>query len=298
MKPFFYFKQAERQGIVFLILLIVVAFIWPKVYGHYWQKDDYFQLTFQPLDTIPIHSTFARDYKKTKVSYPRPDTLFSFDPNLVDAEALTRLGLPKNVAATLINFRNKGGKFYQKKDLLKVYGVEESWYSLVADYVQLPDHSKRHKTNSPDKTNASPKVSQQIYIKINQADAEEWSKLRGIGPVLSDRIVKFRDKLGGFYDIDQVGQTYGLADSVFQSIKQQLVLEVELKAFKINELSTKELASHPYLSWKEAQIINSYRAMHGPFSDSSALTKVQVLNHGNLRRLMPYIDYCSPCNPE
>lgn len=303
MRSFFYFKQAERQGILFFLCLISAAFIWPKVYGHYWQKDQFIQLELQILDTLTIAPVMAISSPVNDITSNPEDTVFLFNPNQVSLHELIQLGLAKRVASTLINFRNKGGRFYQKTDLLKIYGLEESWYNKVVDYVQLPNKPERYGTTKTNSTSRFPAVyptkkSIPIVINVNQADATEWARLSGIGPVLSKRIVKFREKLGGFYSLDQVGQTYGLADSVFQLIKDQLILELDLQAFKINELSTKELASHPYLSWKDAQIINSYRLMHGPFENRAALEKVQVLDQEKINLLTPYLDFCAPCPVE
>ena len=73
---------------------------------------------------------------------------------------------------------------------------------------------------------AAKKTVQEIQpLNVNTATEEEWKALPGIGDVLSKRIVKFRTKLKGFISVQQVGQTYGLADSVFQKILPYLRLE-------------------------------------------------------------------------
>lgn len=301
MHSFFHFKQAERRGIFFFLLLISAALIWPKVYGHYQHKDQSFAIDLQKLDTLTIKQkpVFKKPQKYRAEVIAPTDTLFHFDPNQVNLEQLILLGLPAKVAHTLLNFREKGGRFYQKTDLLKVYGLEENWYHEVQDYIQLPKTSQRSNfSKKPPASNYSNRSDQAISVEVNQAAAEDWARLKGIGPVLSNRIVKFREKLGGFYSIDQIGQTYGLADSVFQKIKDQLVLEIRLQPFRINELSKQELASHPYLGWKEAQIISSYRAMHGPFKDRAALDKVHALDQEKIQLLVPYIDFCFPCEKE
>ncbi|GAB5555003.1 MAG: helix-hairpin-helix domain-containing protein [Saprospiraceae bacterium] len=303
MNPFFYFKQAERQGILFLLILIAAAFIFPKVYVHYWKVDAFFEINLSILDTVstaPI-TQYEKEKPYQKDPIVRSDTVFFFDPNQVTGSQLAQLGLSKRAASTLINFRNKGGHFYKKTDLLKIYGLEESWYAAIVDYVQIansnPSYSAANTYTNNYEQPKYPKAPEiPVTVEVNQSTAEEWAKLKGIGPVLSSRIVKFREKLGGFYTLEQVQQTYGLADSTFQEIKDQLILEVQIQPFRINELSTKELASHPYLGWKEAQIISSYRSMHGPFQDSLALNKVRALDPEKIKRIRPYLDFCAPCD--
>lgn len=90
-------------------------------------------------------------------------------------------------------------------------------------------------------------------IDINTADSLDWKTLPGIGNVLSKRIVKFRDKLGGFYCIEQVSRTYGLEKDVFERIKSRLVLSTPHRKYTCDSLSVRELAGHPYISWKQAE---------------------------------------------
>jgi competence protein ComEA len=72
--------------------------------------------------------------------------------------------------------------------------------------------------------------------------------LPGIGSKLSQRIIAFRNKLGGFYSVEQVGETYRLPDSTFQKIKPKLILgNNNVKQININAASIDEMKAHPYL---------------------------------------------------
>lgn len=132
------------------------------------------------------------------------------------------------------------------------------------------------------------------YLLINQADEAEWARLRGIGKVLSRRIVVFRDKMGGFVDIDQVGQTYGLADSVFQKIRPQLRLEKEHRRWPVNTLSADELARHPYISPRQARAVVAYRKQIGFFPSAEAFRQLRVFTAEEHQRLAPYLDFVLP----
>ena len=102
--------------------------------------------------------------------------------------------------------------------------------------------------------------------------------LPGIGNKLALRIVNFRDKLGGFYSIDQIGETYGLPDSVFRKIKPFLKLETNLvKKININTATKDEMKSHPYIKWNLANAIVEYRNQHGNFSSLEDLKKISLI---------------------
>jgi competence ComEA-like helix-hairpin-helix protein len=222
----------------------------------------------------------------------RPDTLrpVAFDPNTVSLDSLLDMNVPPGVARTIIKYRDKGGQFWKKEDLQRIYGMDSALYAGLEPYIRVPARAskpKQYQKSFPKKDyvrKALPK------IEINSAGVEAWQRLYGIGPVLSERIVKFRDALGGFRAIEQVGETYGLADSVFQQIRPQLVLEGGMQQININRCSVETLAGHPYVSWKLARRIISYRQQHGHFEDLEDLKDVKELPMDFFERVGPYLE--------
>jgi DNA uptake protein ComE-like DNA-binding protein len=129
-----------------------------------------------------------------------------------------------------------------------------------------------------------------LIISINSADSSNWTSLPGIGPALASRIIRFRNKLGGFYSISQIRETYGLPDSTFVKIQPYLQLDtVSLKNLDINELDEKSLAQHPYIHYKMARLIVLYRNNNGPFRHASALLEIPLVDDSIYRKLEPYI---------
>ena len=203
-----------------------------------------------------------------------------FDPNTAPEKILLENGIPQKQVKMIIKYRTKGGKFYKKEDLKKIYGMPETVYNNLTDYIKIEStfNEKKPIAKASSKNPFVKKSFEPIQIDINKASAEEWQKLRGIGPAFSKRITKFRDALGGFYSINQVGETYGLPDSTFQSIKTQLVKSSLLKKININQASEEDLKKHPYISWKQAKLIASYRTMHGDFKLVEDLLQIQAFN--------------------
>ena len=101
-------------------------------------------------------------------------------------------------------------------------------------------------------------------VDVNTADTTAFVALPGIGSKLALRIVNFRDKLGGFYSVDQIAEIYGLPDSSFQRIKHLLKLDnPSIKKININTASKDEMKLHPYFKWNLANAIVEYRNQHG-----------------------------------
>ncbi|WP_343305285.1 helix-hairpin-helix domain-containing protein [Chitinophaga niabensis] len=129
-----------------------------------------------------------------------------------------------------------------------------------------------------------------LVVDINRADSLLWEQLPGIGPVLARRILYFRERLGGFHSIAQVGETYGLADSVFNKIQPLLRLgDVSLRKIDLNETDEKSLADHPYINTKLARVIIRYRNSHGPFSQVEGLKGIALVDDSIYRKLEKYL---------
>ncbi|RFM34922.1 ComEA family DNA-binding protein [Chitinophaga silvisoli] len=129
-----------------------------------------------------------------------------------------------------------------------------------------------------------------IAIDINRADSTAWESLKGIGPVLAARIIRFRDKLGGFYAISQIRETYGLPDSTFNKIQPYLRLNaVSLKKLDLNSADEQTLAQHPYIRYKLARLIVLYRSNNGPFSQATDLLGIPLVDDSIYRKIEHYI---------
>ncbi|HMK26573.1 MAG TPA: helix-hairpin-helix domain-containing protein, partial [Chitinophagaceae bacterium] len=127
-------------------------------------------------------------------------------------------------------------------------------------------------------------------IDINSADTTALIALPGIGSKLAARIINFRDKLGGFYSVTQVGETFGLPDSTFQKIKQYLKLEnTSTRKININTATVDELKAHPYIRWSLANPIVAYRNEHGPFSKVEDIKKVMAVTDEIYNKIAPYL---------
>ena len=59
-------------------------------------------------------------------------------------------------------------------------------------------------------------------ININTAGVEELDKLTGIGPAIAGRIIDYRDKNGGFKDVNEIKLVSGVGEKLFEEIKDQI----------------------------------------------------------------------------
>lgn len=213
-----------------------------------------------------------------------------FDPNTVAKEALISFGLPEKIVNRMIKFRNAGGKFAEPADLENVYGMKAAWVEQLMPWMEI---AKREKID-PSKINLRKKKivkKENPITDINTADYEDWQNLTGIGPYYADKIMSYREKLGGFISVDQIMETRGLPDSVKQSILPALRLSEIFRKLNINTASTKQMATHPYITWKQANAIYNYRKQHGPFKSKADLEKMLALTPAFINRINPYLNF-------
>lgn len=227
-------------------------------------------------------------YEVSKKFAATEAALFNFDPNTLDADGWKRLGLRDKTAQTILNYRSKGGHFYKPEDVQKIWGLPAGFYERVKNYIQIADLKKEYPSNFF-KTPYEKSERKIATVDVNAADTTALIALPGIGAKLAQRILNFRDKLGGFYSVDQIGETYGLPDSTFQKLKPYFQAHGVLKKFDINTATKDELKMHPYIKWNLANAIVEYRNQHGLFKKLDELKNIALIDDATFDKIAPYI---------
>jgi competence protein ComEA len=307
------FTRKDRIGILLIIFLILIIVFLPDLISK--------QTTTKPptTDTAwiaamkkleqdePVKPFQSRPYNREGkfYSYNRPKdnnnerpkvALFFFDPNTITADGWKKLGLRDKTIATIQNYLGKGGHFKKPEDLQRIYGLHPDEYERLSPFVTIatgkqPDPDKNAGSNYTNETLPSKNfASRYSPVEINTADTSAFIALPGIGSKLAARIVNFRDKLGGFYAIRQVAETFGLPDSTFQRIREYLKLEnTTVRKININTATADELKAHPYIRWNLANPIIAYRNEHGAFLKMEDLKKVMGITDDIYNKITPYL---------
>ncbi|HMO38409.1 MAG TPA: helix-hairpin-helix domain-containing protein [Saprospiraceae bacterium] len=259
-------------------------------------ETDYERLA--PYVRIGSH---AAKYAAEKRSYERPQSsavLFDFDPNTASERDFVRLGLSAKTAANIVKYREKGGAFRKKEDFRRIYGIAEKDYHRLEPYLQIPvqEHAAEAKpvtlaTVAPSPETPKRAAAMPAMIDINRATVEQWKQLPGIGAGYAQRIVNYRDKLGGFSNVEQIAETYGLPDSILQKVQPQLQASPVLRKLAINTASVEELKAHPYVNARQAAAIVSYREQHGGFISVGDVARIQALPPLLVQKLAPYLNF-------
>jgi competence protein ComEA len=276
--------RRDRIGIITLASLIILVFLLPHYY-HPWTKRKY------PADTAWIAAIRKLEIKEDSDDYKvRAAETFYFDPNKTSFHEWKRLGIAERTIRTIQKYLSKGGKFRKAEDLKKIYGFQSDDYERLEPFVRIETKTEVVFIEKTYPKYEKP-AAKTIVIEINLADTSAFISLPGIGSKLASRIVNFREKLGGFYSVEQVGETFGLADSTFQKIKKYLKLEISaVKKININTASNDELKAHPYIRWNLAKAIIAYRNEHGLFKGLEELKNIMAITNEVYSKLEPYLE--------
>lgn len=222
--------------------------------------------------------------------------LFRFDPNLLDQAGWLKLGLKEKQVQVILNYREKGGRFYKKEDLAKIYSISPATFKRLVNYIEIEPKAVRNQVQDIGKDSVALFKNDYKNLKprdvdINSADTTAFIALRGIGSTFAKRIVKYRESLGGFVSVDQIKEIYGLPVETFEAILPFLKISPHHAVSKltINELDVRSLSKHPYISFKQSTAIVNYRNQHGHFRNLEDLKKVILLDDDFLRKLAPYL---------
>lgn len=176
------------------------------------------------------------------------------------------------------------------------------------DTVRLNDRNLNQKTSAfkkerrgfykpwvgPKKGNSSytRKFAKGTVVEINSADTTVLKGVPGIGSTFANRIVKYRNLLGGFCHIEQLKEVYGIDEAKYELLKDWFSVDTaKISKIQINILSAKELAAHPYISFSQAEVMLKLRKRKGKIKSWDELRFLEEFQEDDYIRLCSYISF-------
>ncbi len=288
LKEYFSFSRSEVR-----ILLILSVLIFLSLLMRVFFPDPVFQnyrLTAE--DNLAIDE-FIRSLEKIRYENKEPvesmskESFFpvyqNFNPNTVTTEELKEMGFPEFIMKNLLSYRNAGGVFRQKTDLKKLYGVTDSIYSEWENFLVIPMPVEKPDT-----------IKKAIFvipvIELNNADSAKLLTLNGVGPYFAGKIIKYRDRLGGFLRLEQLLEIKGMDTIRLESLRKHVSIDTLLvKKINLNNSTSKDLSRHPYISYRLAESIMKYKKFGGTIMTTNELIENHIITLEELEKLGPYI---------
>ncbi len=308
LQDFFGISRKEARGAL-VMMLFCVTIMWTPFFFRRWILP--FVPTGSPpperrvLDSIALllekqQTSRYREKKRMPEVQTAPETvrLVLFNPNTASEKELAGVGIPTFIARRIEKFRSRGGQFRRKEDLMKIYDFPPELYARLEKYIVVPAENAGAQTNRNAVPGRQWNASEEKNVRsvqafdINQCDTTALIRLRGIGSKLAQRVLKFRDGLGGFYSTDQFNEVYGLDSLALSELKRYAKVGSLVKRVNINTATAEELGRHPYLrNRKQMQVLINYRSQHGPFRSLEELRNVKVLDEATIQKTGPYLSF-------
>jgi competence protein ComEA len=305
LNDYFSFSKRERTGAIVLIILVVIIFLLPEFFPPSKSSLDTNTIAEFRKQTSELRlnssdsTTLVSDINPyVKAGEHKKTSLFYFDPNTVSEYGWKKLGINDRTIETIQKYILKGGAFKKAEDIGKIYGLRKDQYEQLLPYVRIVqgnDHRLKKEEyatqqNHTQQKNHKNEKSTPIIIDLNEADTSMLIALPGIGSKLARRILNFREKLGGFYSVEQIKEIYGLPDSTFQKIKSTLKCDSsQINKIDINKADAAALKIHPYIKWNIANAIVNYRQQHGNYDDLENLLQIDIISPETFHKLSPYL---------
>lgn len=137
-----------------------------------------------------------------------------------------------------------GGRLRRIKE-----SVSDTKYSGAA-----PEHKSKPASYSASKKPQHRRISG--MIELNQVDSAALDALPGIGRVLSARIIRFREALGGYYGPEQLKEVYGVKPEWFQQYGRHFTADTSMiRKLKLLSAEFREILGHPYMDYEMTRAV-------------------------------------------
>lgn len=213
------------------------------------------------------------------------------NPNEASYEDFLTVGLSPKQAKSCVAFVKKGGRFYKKEDLLKIYTITEDDYKRVQKFIHINNVSfKKKETIKKEKEPKKDVTSVKISVDINSCDTADLMRLPKIGAFRAKKIIEQRDKLGGFYSCEQLSAIYSMDSALVQELKPYIIIDTaHIKKINLNTATFKDLVKHPLISYEQTKDIMNYKRIVGTIKNAEELRKNNILTTDDYEILKFYV---------
>ncbi|APG60071.1 helix-hairpin-helix domain-containing protein [Christiangramia salexigens] len=282
LKSHFALSRSQQNGIFVLVGLIILVQIL------------IFSMNFYPGESDPVEDERIADFRKKldslKIADRKlTDTIYPFNPNFISDFKGYQLGMSIEEIDRILDHRKKNKWVNSAKEFQEVTGISDSLLNSISPYFRFPEWTQKSEVYRDSKVITS--ANKSGFTDLNLADANDLARIRGIGEVLSNRIVKYRTSIGGFRDEIQLGDVYGLSEEVIAGIKEEfkILSRPSFELMNLNTITVSELAEIPYFSQSMAKKIISYRNLRESVSSFEELSKIEGFPSDKIDKIKLYL---------
>lgn len=309
---FFYYSRLERRGILMLMAISLLIVLGGEFYVRLRAKQEdntadslrnrqmkaeylAFSASVRKIEKEE-RDRYQSNYTKWRNEYISP-VFAPFNPNTADSATFRRLGLPAWMARNILRYREKGGVFRKAEDFRKIYGLTEEQYAVLLPYIRIPEtdtvarHPSLFLAKQRDDSLQQAKLQKYLpgtLVELNRADTTELKKIPGIGSGIARLICGYRQRLGGFYRINQLEEI----NLDYRQLTDWFRIDTSaIRRIPVNHASVDRLRHHPYLNFYQAKILVEHRRKHGPLKNLKPFALYEEFTREDLERIEHYLSF-------
>tara|TARA_R100001369_G_scaffold11109_1_gene24421 strand:- start:9396 stop:10274 length:879 start_codon:yes stop_codon:yes gene_type:complete len=280
------FTKSQQRGIFLLVILIILF------------QCIYFFINFSTKEEISededgVTAYFQKQIDSLKIvkAEETKGKIYPFNPNYITDFKGYSLGMSLEEIDRLLEFRRSNKWVNSAQDFQAVTLISDSLLANISPYFKFPEWVENRNSNKFNNTISSTKALNTIKQDLNLATEADLIKVKGVGEVLSARIIKYRTKLGGFVSEIQLKDIYGLNYEAKQEILQnfKVISKPEINRLDINKATVLELASVPYIDYELAREIVNYKLLHEEIVTFEELAKIKSFPSEKIDRIALYL---------
>jgi competence ComEA-like helix-hairpin-helix protein len=282
----FVISNRSKRGLLVLILASLGLIFFPRVYM-FFQKDEALVINSEQIAEFErTHKKFEKrnysNYYSKKKKYKAPDS--KFNPNTFTLTDWTNLGLSEKQSVVVLKFTSRG--IYSEEDLKRIFVIPDVLFELIRDSVVYPERFQ----NTPNQESFKKQAKQITLINLNTADTTEFMKIYGIGAFYAKQIIRYREKLGGYFTKEQLFEVWKMTPEAYDKIKDHVFIsQKDIKRININSVTIEELKVHPYLKWNQANSIIKMRIQRNGFKNIEEIKESVLIDSETYEKLFPYL---------
>jgi competence protein ComEA len=315
IKDYFAFTKKEQRGLIILLGLMLLS-VSANIFMPYLVPERKYDITPFKREveeflacaekTDSVTGTGKKETDKQSGFGADPplaaflSSPFSFDPNQIDGQTWKEMGMPERISGNILRYREKGGIIRDKDGFRKIYGMNDEIFSILSPYLLFPENRKYGNVN-PDSSRKSSgpyndkHVQSQshdpLIIELNSADSATLLSLNGIGPSYAGRIIKYRERLGGYLKPEQLMEIRGMDSIRFNEIRNQLTADpLAIRKIDLNAVTFKDLLKHPYFEYYLVKAIFNYKDQIRRFDSVQQLMGITVMYEELYDKIVPYLE--------
>lgn len=299
-------------GVAILTLIaigtIILLHLFPKPQTDEQQlNNDSLQASFtqhQAQQDSIRKAQWKRQYQRDTIAI----CLQPFDPNTADSTTLVHLGLKPWQARNILRYRSKGGRYKQPEDLKRLYGMTDSLYHILYPYIRITIDTLQTDTNrldtiNPQTTTYTYTIKRDTLLNLRTTDTTELQLIRGIGRYTAREIIRYRTRLGGFTNTQQLLEIPACQQTIARRIQQDSLYTADsllqhfyidsiiVTQLPVNLMRPDQLQRHPYISFTQAKAIYELRRKKVRLHSIQQLSRLNCLTPTDIQRLTPYLTF-------